>query len=150
MSGHLSVNHTAADKLVGRCYCGACSWEGIGDPAVTFYCHCSLCRRAGGAAFVGAAAFKPENVVFHGEANIRDFTPPNSKVPRRYCKKCGSYLAEDARPVLGVYALPIGLCSEPINPKYAPAQHIFYDSRIVDVTDTLPKYLQMPDGPRAD
>lgn len=27
---------------------------------------------AGGATHIGAAAFKPENVVFHGEANIRD------------------------------------------------------------------------------
>jgi len=148
--GHLGVNQCAADqgKLTGRCHCGEVSWEGFGEPAVTFYCHCSLCRRSGGAAFVGAAAFKPENVVFHGEANIRDYVPPNSKVPRRYCKLCGSYVAEDARPVLGVYALPIGLCQEPVAEIYRPKQHIFYDSRIVDVSDTLPKYLKMPDGER--
>ena len=140
----------SVQKLTGRCFCGAVSWEGVGEPAVTFYCHCSLCRRAGGAAFVGAAAFKPENTVFHGEASIRDYTPPGSKVPRRYCKECGSYVAEDARPVLGVYALPIGLCSDPVPDIYRPKVHIFYDSRIVDVDDSLPKYLQMPDGPRAD
>jgi hypothetical protein len=99
---------------------------------------------------VGAAAFKPENVVFHGEANIRDYIPPNSRVPRRFCKKCGTYIAEDARPVLGVYALPIGLCQDPVEPKYRPAQHIFYGSRIISVDDSLPKYEKMPDGPRAD
>lgn len=80
---------------------------------------------------MGAAAFKPENVTFHGEANIRDHLPPNSKVPRRFCKKCSTYLAEDARPVLGVFALPIGLSQDPIEKQYRPAQHIFYDSRIV-------------------
>ncbi len=59
LAGHLSLNETASGpKLSGRCACGAVSWEGIGEPAVTFYCHCSLCRRSGGAAFVGAAAFK--------------------------------------------------------------------------------------------
>ena len=98
---------------------------------MTFYCHCSLCRRAGGAPFVGAAAFKPENVTFHGEANIRDFIPPKSRVPRRFCAKCSSYIAEDARPVLGVYALPIGLCQGPVEKIYRPNQHIFYGSRIM-------------------
>lgn len=46
--------------------------------------------------------------------------------------------------VVVVYALPVGLSQDKINPKYAPAQHIFYDSRIVDVSDTLPKYVKMP------
>jgi len=151
LSAHLVTEECASvSKLVGRCYCGGVSWEGIGEPAVTFYCHCSLCRRAGGAAFVGAAAFKPENVVFHGEANIKEFLPAGSKVPRRYCKKCNSYIAEDARSVLGVFALPIGLCQDKVPEIYTPKQHIFYDSRIVDVSDTLPKYMQMPDGPRAE
>ena len=99
---------------------------------------------------MGAAGFKPEQVVFHGEANIRDYIPPNSRVPRRFCKKCSTYIAEDARPVLGIYALPIGLCQEMPDKKYRPAQHIFYDSRIIDVDDSLPKYLKLPDGPRAD
>ena len=117
---------------------------------MTFYCHCSLCRRSGGAPFVAAAAFKPENVTFHGESNIRDFIPPNSKVPRRFCKKCGSYVAEDARPVLGVFALPLGLCQEAPDKKYMPAQHIFWDSRVLSPDDSLPKYMQMPGSQRAD
>jgi len=138
------------NKLVGSCACGSCSWEGIGDPEVTFYCHCSLCRRASGSALLAAAGFRPENVVFHGEANIVDFKPTNSKVPRRYCRKCHSYLAEDARPVLGVYALPCGLSKDKIDPIYQPKQHIFYGSRILDVTDDLPKWEEMPDGKRID
>ena len=75
---------------------------------------------------------------------MRDYIPPNSKVPRRFCKKCGSYLAEDARPVLGIWALPLGLSQDPVDAKYAPAQHIFYASRIVDVSDDLPKYDELP------
>jgi hypothetical protein len=147
----LTLNQVAAptSKLTGRCACGAVSWEGRGTPEITFYCHCSLCRRSGGAAFVGAAGFKPENVTFFGEANIRDFIPPKSKVPRRFCKKCSSYIAEDARPVLGIYALPLGLCQDPVEKIYRPAQHIFYDSRIIEIDDSLPKYLQLPNGPRA-
>ena len=49
VSHHLAANLTAAaaDKLVGRCSCGSVSWEGRGDPAVTFYCHCSLWYVAG-------------------------------------------------------------------------------------------------------
>lgn len=67
LTGHLSMSPVGAvQKLTGHCACGACSWEGIGAPEITFYCHCSLCRRSGGAAFVGAAAFKPENTVFTG------------------------------------------------------------------------------------
>jgi len=48
-------------------------------------------------------------------------------VPRRFCKKCSSYIAEDARPVLGVYALPLGLCDQgSVDPIYLPKFHIFY------------------------
>ena len=144
------MHEVAGPKLVGRCACSSVSWEGLGEPVLTFNCHCSLCRRASGAAFVSAAAFKPENVIFRGEANIRDYTPPNSKVPRRFCKKCGTYVCEDARPVLGVFALPIGLSQDPVDKMYAPSCHIFYNSRIADVSDTLPKYADFTDSRRVD
>ena len=53
--------------------------------------------------------------------------------------------------MLGLYALPIGLCQDNVSKSvYAPKVHIFYDSRIIDIDDSLPKYLKMPDGPRAD
>jgi hypothetical protein len=70
LEAQLSMNETKAGgpKLSGRCACGAVSWEGIGEPAVTFYCHCSLCRRSGGAAFVGAAAFKVRDDSLSGRA----------------------------------------------------------------------------------
>ena len=56
----------------------------------------------------------------------------------------GTYIAEDARPVLGVYALPVGLSAEKIDKCYEPAVHIFYGSRILDVTDNIPKWDTMP------
>ncbi len=120
------------------------SWVGKGEPAVTFNCHCSLCRRAGGAAFVAAAAFKPENVEWKGESNIREYLPAKSRVPRRYCKLCGSYVAEDARTVLGVFALPIGLSTGMVDKVYHPTQHIFWDSRICDVPDSKSFEEQQP------
>jgi hypothetical protein len=123
---------SAAKKLEGRCSCGKAKWVGSGAPEFTFNCHCSLCRRSGGAAFVAAAAFKPENVLFSGD--IVEHKPANSKVPRRFCAHCHTYLAEDARPVLGVFALPLGLADPKVDVAYAPTQHIFYDSRVIDGT----------------
>lgn len=46
--------------------------------------------------------------------------------------------------MLGVYALPIGLCQDVVDAKYRPAQHIFYGSRIVSVDDSLPKCVTNP------
>lgn len=51
--------------------------------------------------------------------------------------------------MLGVYALPIGLC-DTVDAVYAPAQHIFYGSRIIDSSDKLPKYKELPDSERMD
>jgi hypothetical protein len=133
--------------LDGRCACGGLSWKATGAPKFTFYCHCSLCRRASGAPFVAAAAFDPDSVAFTGAFEER--TPANSKVPRRFCNGCGTYVCEDARPVLGVYCLPVGLC-DAVGKAYAPTQHIFWDSRIVEAfDDSLDKWMQMPGGAKA-
>jgi len=111
---------------------------------MTFNCHCSLCRRSGGAAYVAAAAFKPENITWTGEMAERK--PKNSRLPRRFCAKCHTYVAEDARPALGVFALPLGLVDPTPDKMYWPQVHIFYDSRVIDAEDSLPKFMQMPGG----
>ena len=80
---------------------------------------------------------------------MAEFLPKKSRVPRRFCAKCHSYLAEDARPTIGLFALPLGLADHAsVDKIYAPAQHIFFDSRVIDVDDSLPKFMQMPGGPK--
>ena len=120
--------------------------DSLENKILTLRLNCPTGRRSGGAAFVAAAAFKPESIKWSGE--MVDYKPANSKVPRRFCASCRTYVAEDARPVLGVFALPLGLTDPQPDKIYWPTQHIFYDSRVIDVSDKLPKFMQMPGGPQ--
>ena len=75
----------------GKCYCGAVTYEIVGDIDYIVHCHCRNCRRASGAAFY-SAGFLPESsfAITSGQANIREFNfPENPSGARCFCATCG-------------------------------------------------------------
>eukprot|EP01125_Pyxidicula_operculata_P021282 TRINITY_DN8132_c0_g1_i1.p1 TRINITY_DN8132_c0_g1~~TRINITY_DN8132_c0_g1_i1.p1 ORF type:complete len:857 (+),score=192.80 TRINITY_DN8132_c0_g1_i1:21-2591(+) len=142
-SSNVYVSHPPI--LTGSCSCGSVGWEGQGQSAINFTCHCSICRSASGKPFLTAAGFKPEQVKFLNEEGLDKRYPENSKNLRFYCKKCNDYVAEDATRVLGVIGLPLHL-SKSVDDAYKPNHHIFYKFRSQDVQDSLPKWETLPEG----
>jgi phytoene dehydrogenase-like protein len=146
-SASANARVVSASSLTGKCSCGTVGWSATGSSSINFVCHCSICRTASGLDALPAAGFKSDQIMFENEAGIEARVPSNSKNPRLYCKKCNDYVAEDARRVLGVYALPLHrVDADKIDDCYKPNAHIFYTDRVKDVDDALPKWSTVLQG----
>ena len=76
--------------LTGKCLCGAVRFEVTPPTKWCAHCHCSLCRRAHGAAFVtwfGVDRSGFELVAGDAELSWYQSTP---EARRGFCSKCGS------------------------------------------------------------
>lgn len=129
----------------GSCLCGDFRFEIEPPFEMLASCHCSMCRRAHGAAFatylvVGAGALRRT-----GEARsvLRYDSSPGAH--RSSCARCGSvvpYEAPDGRH----WYVPAGLLDD--DPGIRPQAHIFADSkaRWHEISDALPRFEGYPPG----
>jgi hypothetical protein len=130
--------------LRGSCLCGEVRYAINGKLTGALNCHCSMCRKAHGAAFrsrarVNAADFK----WVKGEALITWFesSPGNH---RGFCSRCGSPLLSRFDQNQTVYGLPLGALDD--DPGVKPAVHVYVASKAPwhDITDTLPQFAELP------
>lgn len=76
--------------MKGGCLCGAVRYEITAAPLTVANCHCSMCRRHSGAAFLTYAAFPRDKVIFTGE--IPKLYRSSPEAERGHCASCGSPL----------------------------------------------------------
>jgi len=88
----------------GSCLCGEVQFEVELIPEKVYSCHCSICQRSHGAAFVTLALADGNSLKFiKGEENLTDYFSGGGF--RAFCSKCGSRLmnyAEDKGQYLSV------------------------------------------------
>ena len=79
-----------AAEYAGGCLCGAVRYRATAEPLVVTHCHCTLCQKESGAAFVTWAAFPKETFAF------TEGTPgaywATDKAERTFCSACGGTL----------------------------------------------------------
>lgn len=129
-------------KINGSCLCGQNQFE-ISQPAVdTHHCHCSICRRLQGAAFVTLSIF-PKTGFRWLKGGQLDTYDSSEKVHRNRCKNCGSPLTIylDAFPDL--VAVPRASLEAGAEPGHPPAtlRHAYWPDRVnwIELNDALPK-----------
>ena len=124
--------------LKGRCGCGAVGYAVDDAFAYAVYCHCSLCRRATGAAFKPLAGIAREKLrVSAGADAILVVGAPTWHDVR--CRSCGSLLYAVVRD--GTFAhVAMGTLVD--DPTIRPTAHIFVGSKApwFAITDHLPQY----------
>ena len=123
----------------GSCLCAKVTWEVIGDPEITYHCHCKICRKAHGAAFVTFWWFSPENFRWTGS---RDSIVKFSAVPgsnRAFCSHCGSAVPGE---FAGRMFSPAGCHDEGM----VAQSNIFVAHKAPwhDITGDLPQYEDFP------
>ena len=91
--------------LEGRCLCGAVSLRAMPKRRHVEACHCSMCRRWGGSAYVGVQC--GADVEFEGAENIVRYRS-SDWAERGFCRRCGSNLFFHYLPA-GTYGLLAGL-----------------------------------------
>ena len=119
-------------------------YEVTGRPTGALHCHCSMCRKAHGAAFRSRAAVPAANFRWvQGEALLSGYRS-SPGTTRTFCRVCGSNLISvfDDRPeVLG---LALGTLDD--DPGIRPGLHIFVGSKApwYEIADDLPQYEALP------
>ena len=92
-------------RIEGQCLCGAVTVRATPKRRHVEACHCSMCRRWGGSAYLGVQC--GTDVEFGGEENVVRFRS-SEWAERGFCGRCGSNLFFHYLP-LGTYGLLAGL-----------------------------------------
>lgn len=98
----------------GACLCGAVGFEAEPSERHSHACHCTMCRRWSGSAFVGVEV-RPDALRLHGEEAVASFRS-SEWAERAWCRTCGSHLwyrVTAPGPMAGVRHMPLGLFEEP-------------------------------------
>ena len=124
----------------GSCLCGAVAYAIDVAPVDVSHCHCSMCRKAHGAAFATFATVPAENHRFtRGREHVRCHRSSET-VERCFCSRCGSPVAWlDSVRFPGVISFPLAGLDGSVR---APSQHhIFVASKAswYDILDDWPQ-----------
>lgn len=133
--------HTDSNQQC-QCPCGAVAFSAQRPPLMRFICHCSICQRFNDAPHADMVVLLTDGVVSppEGAVNFGTYRPPPA-VQRGKCASCD-------KPAIEFMRLPIypGLTFVP-TANFAdasllpePCMHLFYEKRVADVDDALPKY----------
>ena len=132
-----------------HCDCGVVRLRFTGAPRVRAICHCDSCKELHDVPMQVLTAWNKDQLTIEsGEANLASFAYPGRKLVRFFCSQCGETLFNSNRFDLRVAASTLfvkRLGSLPAG--FEPEKHLFYGSRVLDVSDSLPKYLEGVDGP---
>jgi hypothetical protein len=123
------------------CLCGASRFAIHGRPIGRFFCHCTICRTAYGKPFADVTYFWARSIRLADGLPIafRRHRPPPA-MRRGTCAKCGN-------PVVNLLGFPRALTLAFVPSQNVPEAaelpspdaHIFYDRRVDDIADAVPK-----------
>ena len=128
--------------IVGGCLCGGIRYQYDGDIEEISLCHCSMCRKAQGSAYVAASPIAADRFrITQGQDLLKAYRAIPEKA-RMFCGRCGSpiYSANDKLPAL--IRLRLGTVDTPFVCR--DVYHAFVDSK-ADwdiIADGLPQYAE--------
>jgi len=130
--------------IKGSCLCGAVRYEVAGPLLGAGHCHCSICRKAHGAAFATWAFITPAEFRWTAGAELLGKYPSSPGQERCFCTKCGSPLAAMHGGKVG----EVVVGSVDGDPGVRPREHIFVGSKApwYDIEDTLEQHEEWPPG----
>ena len=76
-------------KLEGGCLCGAVRFKTEKQPQWIKHCHCVLCRKVTGSAFLTGLMYRAQDIHWTGTSSSFE---SSSGVLRTFCQTCGSSL----------------------------------------------------------
>ena len=124
----------------GSCLCKRVRFEILGQFGPTSHCHCSMCRKATGAAFGTYAEVKIENLKFISGAEMIMRYRSSPGVERTFCARCGSTLQFVSEKNPGKVEVALGTLDD--DPGIRALRHIFVASKApwFEITDGLPQF----------
>lgn len=129
---------SAPDVAGGACLCGATRFAFDLPSLWVAHCHCSMCRRAHGAAFVTWVGVKAAQFRWLADADLR-WHASSPEAERGFCARCGSPIAFRSSRWPGEIHLARALIDGELDRD--PQVHVFVDTQVPWVTlgDHLPR-----------
>ncbi|MGH9578450.1 MAG: GFA family protein [Terriglobales bacterium] len=107
-------------------------------------CHCSMCRKAHGAAFRSRARVKSRDFRWLQGEELLTWYESSPGTHRGFCRVCGAKLLSrfDRHP--SAYGLPLGALDG--DPGVRPALHLYvqYKAPWFEISDGLPQHAELP------
>src|SRR5690606_27657831 len=128
--------------IVGGCLCNGVRYEYDGRIEEISMCHCSMCRKAQGSAYVAISPIDASKFrIVRGRRLLKEFRAGPNKV-RVFCSTCGSpiYSARDDLP--GVRRLRLGSIETSFT--CSNAYHVWVGSKAAweTIGDGLPQFME--------
>jgi hypothetical protein len=129
----------------GSCLCGGIAFEIAGPLTDPLNCHCSMCRKAHGAAFRSRAGVASADFRFVRGEELVTFYESSPGTHRGFCRVCGSPIFSKFDFEPAVLGLPLGALDD--DPGITPQRHVHVEDKAPwhRITDGLPV---VPDGDR--
>lgn len=125
-------------EWTGGCLCGAVRYRADADPMRAVHCHCVMCRKVSGAAFLtfvhfpvgGFAWIKGEPAQYRSSADAE----------RGFCARCGSTLSMHEEVLPDRVQVTLGSLDKPDAVK--PDDHVWTESQVswLRLVDDLPRF----------
>lgn len=127
----------------GRCLCGTVRYEIDGPFVNMLHCHCSMCRKHHGTAFVtwATAPLSGYRVLAGADSVVR--YPSSPGLHRSFCRHCGSVVPEPHE-AIGLVVAPAGNLEGDLG--ITPQFHMFTGSKAswYRIEDDLPQFEEYP------
>ena len=130
--------------VTGSCLCRSVRFEVHGPFGRASHCHCSMCRKAHGAAFGTYARVKRSDfVLLSGAGEIAAYaSSPGTQ--RTFCRQCGATLQFLSAKFPDQIDIALGTLDD--DPGVRPIMHIFTGSKAAwyDIADELAQHEDWP------
>ncbi len=126
--------------ITGRCECATVKYQVQGELKDYCHCHCSICRRIHGAAFVtwGGIA-RDEFSYVSGEDNVRSYSF-SERADSLSCKTCSSTILVDFKPEADMLYITLGTVDGDIDLPDGLHQFVGSKAPWYEICDVLPQH----------
>lgn len=130
--------------LRGSCLCGGIGYEISGKLEAALNCHCSMCRKAHGAAFRSRVRVRSADFRLITGEHLLTFFESSPGNHRGFCRVCGSPILSKFDSDTSILGLPMGALDD--DPGVRPQMHVYVASKApwFTITDDLPQFAERP------
>lgn len=131
----------AVMEWTGGCLCGAVRYRATRDPIRAVSCHCGMCRRISGAAFLTHVHFPIAAFTWTGDEPTRYRS--SAEAERGFCERCGSTLTMHETVLDDRVQVTLGSLDRPEDVR--PDDHVWTESQLpwLRIDDDLPRFARI-------